>query len=60
MDETTIKFECANCGLTQDISENIALIRLNEEAIEFYKSHKKIYHGTECRRENLFIRTFKA
>ena len=58
MIERTFKIECANCRLECDLPENISLMRLNDEAQEFFKKHKTRIGNRWCSKENLFVRTY--
>ncbi len=51
--------ECANCRQEHEVSENISLERLNQEADEFFKKHKTRIGKCYCKKEHLFLRTYK-
>jgi hypothetical protein len=58
--ENKLVIECSNCKLEITLPHNISIKRLNDEAEIFARQHRTRIGNMWCKKDNLFVRTFKV
>ena len=57
--ENKLIIECANCKMELRLPHNISIKRLNDESEVFARQHRTRIGKMWCKKDNLFIRTYK-